>query len=164
MSWTSPRTWLTGELVTAALLNTHVRDNLNYAKTAYSDVDNGTAVFTNTVFADMDALTGTPLGGPLSVAAETGDSALVILTSNLWNTTAGQFTVVGFRVSGATTVAATDNDALYYESSNAADQIQASWSGLITGLTPGTNTFEMVARVAAGTGNARRNRITVLPR
>lgn len=28
MAWTAPRTWTTGELVTAALLNTHVRDNL----------------------------------------------------------------------------------------------------------------------------------------
>jgi len=28
-SWTSPRTWATSELVTAAIMNTHVRDNLN---------------------------------------------------------------------------------------------------------------------------------------
>ena len=28
MAWTAPRTWTTGELVTAALLNAHVRDNL----------------------------------------------------------------------------------------------------------------------------------------
>lgn len=28
MSWTSPRTWTTGELVTAAICNTHIRDNL----------------------------------------------------------------------------------------------------------------------------------------
>lgn len=27
MSWTTPRTWVTGETVTAALLNAHVRDN-----------------------------------------------------------------------------------------------------------------------------------------
>lgn len=27
-SWTAPRTWVTSELVTAALMNTHVRDNL----------------------------------------------------------------------------------------------------------------------------------------
>lgn len=27
MSWTTPRTWSTGEVVTAALMNTHVRDN-----------------------------------------------------------------------------------------------------------------------------------------
>lgn len=28
MSWTAPRTWVTGEVVTAALMNTHVRDNM----------------------------------------------------------------------------------------------------------------------------------------
>ena len=28
MVWTAPRTWATGEVVTAALLNTHLRDNL----------------------------------------------------------------------------------------------------------------------------------------
>lgn len=28
MAWTSPRTWVAGEVVTAAELNTHVRDNL----------------------------------------------------------------------------------------------------------------------------------------
>lgn len=27
MAWTSPRTWVSGEVITAALLNTHVRDN-----------------------------------------------------------------------------------------------------------------------------------------
>lgn len=29
MAWTTPRTWASGELVTASILNTHVRDNLN---------------------------------------------------------------------------------------------------------------------------------------
>lgn len=28
MAWTSPRSWVPGEVVTAALLNTHLRDNL----------------------------------------------------------------------------------------------------------------------------------------
>jgi microcystin-dependent protein len=28
MAWTPPRTWVTGELVTASMLNTHLRDNL----------------------------------------------------------------------------------------------------------------------------------------
>lgn len=28
MAWTAPRTWVAGEVVTAALLNTHLRDNL----------------------------------------------------------------------------------------------------------------------------------------
>ena len=34
MSWTSPRTWVTGELVTASYLNTYIRDNDNYLKAA----------------------------------------------------------------------------------------------------------------------------------
>lgn len=29
MAWTTPRTWTAGELVTAAIGNTHWRDNLN---------------------------------------------------------------------------------------------------------------------------------------
>lgn len=30
MAWTAPRTWVTGELVTAAYMNTHVRDEFLY--------------------------------------------------------------------------------------------------------------------------------------
>lgn len=30
MAWTSPRTWVAGETITASIMNTHVRDNLNY--------------------------------------------------------------------------------------------------------------------------------------
>jgi len=29
MAWIAPRTWVAGETVTAALMNTHLRDNLN---------------------------------------------------------------------------------------------------------------------------------------
>ncbi len=29
MPWTAPRTWTTGEIVTASIMNTHVRDNFN---------------------------------------------------------------------------------------------------------------------------------------
>jgi microcystin-dependent protein len=29
LAWTVPRTWVTGELVTGSLMNTHLRDNLN---------------------------------------------------------------------------------------------------------------------------------------
>ncbi len=38
MSWTAPRTWVTGEVVTAALMNTHVRDDLRYLKGLDGDV------------------------------------------------------------------------------------------------------------------------------
>lgn len=36
MAWTTPRTWVPGELVTASMMNTHIRDNMNYLFTAAS--------------------------------------------------------------------------------------------------------------------------------
>ena len=30
MAWTTPRTWVVGEVPTAAIMNTHVRDNLTH--------------------------------------------------------------------------------------------------------------------------------------
>ena len=38
-SWTTPRTWVTGEVVSAGQLNTHVRDNLSYLYTALTSLD-----------------------------------------------------------------------------------------------------------------------------
>lgn len=37
MAWTAPRTWSPGETVTAALMNAHVRDNMNVLKTNIAD-------------------------------------------------------------------------------------------------------------------------------
>lgn len=37
MAWTSPKTWVTNALVTAAELNTHLRDNLLVLKSIVSD-------------------------------------------------------------------------------------------------------------------------------
>jgi len=48
MAWTTPRTWTTGELVTAAIMNAHVRDNqgvLNPAGVSFV-IDGGGAAIT----------------------------------------------------------------------------------------------------------------------
>jgi hypothetical protein len=37
MAWTAPRTWVSGELVTAALMNSAVRDNMSILKTAINN-------------------------------------------------------------------------------------------------------------------------------
>lgn len=52
MAWTAPRTWVTGEIVTAALMNAHVRDNLNALNARlviadYNDVTGSRAIDTN---------------------------------------------------------------------------------------------------------------------
>lgn len=39
MAWTTPRTWVAGEIVTAALMNTHVRDNENVLVTCVVTAD-----------------------------------------------------------------------------------------------------------------------------
>lgn len=43
MTWTTPRNWSTGELVTAADLNSQVRDNLNYLNTNVNAVTSNLA-------------------------------------------------------------------------------------------------------------------------
>ena len=46
MAWTTPRTWVTNELVTAAMLNTHIRDNLNYLLNPNGFFTSSTGTFT----------------------------------------------------------------------------------------------------------------------
>ncbi len=46
MAWTTPRTWTSYELVTAALMNTHVRDNLkHFQDTRYIPIPLSTAYY-----------------------------------------------------------------------------------------------------------------------
>lgn len=53
MAWTTPRTWVAGETVTAQLMNAHVRDNLNILKTPIDD--NGKVqALSSTYLANLD--------------------------------------------------------------------------------------------------------------
>ena len=56
-AWTTPRTWVADEVVTAALLNTHLRDNLDYIKTRPQEYTKAnTTLFSGsaTSFTDVD--------------------------------------------------------------------------------------------------------------
>jgi hypothetical protein len=50
MAWTEPRTWTTGEIVTKAILDTHVRDNLNevWHEVAYNEITSGVSTTATT--------------------------------------------------------------------------------------------------------------------
>ncbi len=75
MAWTSPRTWVAGELITAAIMNAHVRDNLLILKDPISDdyLTNEGADYTttSTSFVDVDAtnlaFTLVTNGGPVMI-------------------------------------------------------------------------------------------------
>ena len=77
-SWTTPRTWVTGELVGAGQMNTHVRDNLSYLYTAIervSGVEAGTVIFTTAAGCPSGYVEYTPLQGRYLVGMPSGGTA-----------------------------------------------------------------------------------------
>ena len=73
MAWTTPRAWVTGETVSAASMNTHVRDNMLEAAPAKAQTAGD--VFYATA---ANALTALPISGQAgkSLAANTGETAI----------------------------------------------------------------------------------------
>jgi hypothetical protein len=78
--WTTPRTWVDGELVTAALTNGALRDNLDYLKARpvarVSDLDGTVSNTTSTSFVDIT-------GASVSITTS-GSSRLLVLASGTW--------------------------------------------------------------------------------
>jgi hypothetical protein len=54
MGWTAPRDWTGGELVTEAMMDTHVRDNLNYLNWQHKYKASDESVVNNTLQNDDD--------------------------------------------------------------------------------------------------------------
>ena len=80
MAWTTPRTWVTGELVTAALLNTHIKDNLAYLKNS-PDFDGSITV------AGSAKVGGTGAGSPATNDIRaSGSSILSVYSTDAYNT------------------------------------------------------------------------------
>ena len=71
MAWTTPRTWVSGETVSATLMNAQIRDNLNLLKTEITD--NGAILARKKVFADV-----TSRSSPSGAVAAWGATAQTI--------------------------------------------------------------------------------------
>jgi hypothetical protein len=108
------------------------------------------------------AYTDLTTAGP-AVTVTTGTRAFVVVSAELWNQTAGFSALMSFAVSGATTRAASDADALRQGSSASAEDLAASRMTLVTGLTAGTNTFTSKYRCNGGTGRFLNRSIIVIP-
>ena len=101
---------------------------------------------TSTSFTDLAT------AGP-AVTVTTGTKALITFAAGCFNTLgASNVAAMGFAVSGATTVAATMNNAIYLNQSTASYGFSAAYSFILTGLTAGSNTFTAKYRVSGGTG------------
>ncbi len=155
MAWTAPATATVGQVLTAAFLNTNLRDNLNYLKGGSSAVVATSQTTASTTYADLATV------GP-AVTLATDTQALVMLFCNLSNTLASTSSIMGFAVSEATTIVAADSQAMSAAGA-AATGFAIGASFLITGLTPGSNIFTAKYRVGAGTGTFQNRRLAVMP-
>ena len=176
MAYTAPRTWVAGELVTAALGNTHWRDNLLETAPAKATAEGGIFVATaanaiaeripQTTFSSTNRTTASTsfveLTGALTVTVTTGTLALVMINAHLFNATVGSTQRLSYAVSGATTIAANDSWALTSTMAAANAGLQATMHDFPT-LTAGSNVFTLNARTTGGTMTADNQRLTVIP-
>lgn len=101
--------------------------------------------------------------GP-SITMVTGTRVFVSITGHVSNSLANAINEIGLDISGATTRAATQ-DRYNYQGSHATGTgvEMGGTSYLITGLTPGSNTFKLKYAVNGGTGSFSLRSITVIP-
>jgi hypothetical protein len=104
----------------------------------------------------------TDLATAQAVTITTGTKALVLLTSSLANSSASSGTRMAFAVSGATTVAASDDYGINWAAGNTGDSAKYGGSFYVTGLTAGSNVFTAKFRVSSGTGTYNSRFITVI--
>lgn len=182
MAWTAPFTAVAGSVLTAAQLNTFVRDNLRETmparatrpgslfvatgphtiseRTAARASDDGGADITTTSFGDPS--TGEP--GP-AVTVFTGTAALVGYRALVRISSASARIETAFAVSGATDIEATNSRSVGYSVSNSASGLQQRMGALdlVTELNPGLNTFTLQYNVSTGSGFVNGRRIWVQP-
>ncbi len=179
MAWTAPRTWVTSEVVTASLLNTHVRDNLLQTAPAKASagggyiIGTGVGVVAERQLANAEVTTGEgtasstftnlATSGP-AVTVTTGTVALVVVSARVTGSAIGVRPVMGWAVTGATSLSAAEQYCFEAEISVSGDFYQASHMSTRT-LTGGSNTFTAKYADIGGTGTAtfQWRKIQVLP-
>jgi hypothetical protein len=179
LPYTVPLTAVAGAALTDSQWNATVRDNILTMFSALASAAGQIAVATgvnaiaarncpSNLVATAEAVVATSYGnisggtvGPTVSSLTTGSLAFVVLSCNMFNTTGGAASYMSYDVSGATTDAANDSRALYYESSNNGDLI-AMGNVIPQTLTAGSNTFQAKYRVGAGNGTFGSRRIAVL--
>jgi len=129
------------EIVTAA--------KLNMATSIAAASNTSDRTFTNTSALDLDALTGgAGTMTAVAVTVTTGTLAIVTLSAIASNTAGVVF--LSYRVSGATTIAASGPIGCRREDA-ASQEVTSAFAHVVT-LTAGVNVFELQASVTAGTG------------
>lgn len=156
MAWSAPMTMTTGYILSAADWNREVRDNFLALQPVSATVATAQSGASATP-ADLGTV------GP-QITLQTGSAVTVLVSALMWNNTANGQSYAGVAVSGATTRAASSEEALRMSEAVAgqAGQQGATRAARITGLTPGTNTFTMKYWVSGGTGTFQSRELQVI--
>lgn len=178
MAWTAPMTFTANTVLTAAQLNTHLRDNL--METAPAKATTAGSFFVGTGLNSISeripgaqrvstsestastSFTNLSTVGP-SVTVTTGSRALVLVSSYLFNTNINSATFVSYDISGATTRAALTGTSITLDGQPASQAMRMGTSNYETILTPGVNTFTMKYAVGSGTGTFADRNLVVIP-
>ncbi|MGB1287333.1 MAG: hypothetical protein ACPG7F_12415 [Aggregatilineales bacterium] len=146
MTWTTPRTWLTGEILTASDMNTHLRDNLDALKDPPTDhymldeISNYST--TSTTFVDIDNTN-------LSLTIETtGGDVLVGFVGGFTSTVNG---IVFLELDLDGVVVGGDDGITAGICETTAPGTTMSFVWLLTGLSAGSHTVALQWRVTGGT-------------
>jgi hypothetical protein len=118
---------------------------------------------TSTLYTDLTTTTDT-----VTVSIGINGMALVVINSFMQNSVANAFCYLGFSISGASTVAASDTFSTNLQAYAANANERRGTTFLITGLTAGSNTFKLKYRVdsggsGSGTGIFSDRKISVIP-
>jgi hypothetical protein len=126
-------------------------------RASVSDVDDSVFSTSSTTYVNATTV------GP-TVTVTTGVQAFVHLYSFISSNVASTYALYGFDVTGATTQAVNDNRALYVATFTAGVGMASSATILVTGLTPGSNTFTVKYKViGAVTATFDHRRLSVFP-
>lgn len=176
MVWVSPMTFIANTPLTAAQMNTFMRDNLNETEAArattagslfWSTTDNsirerpvrggdmwafGTTASTS--YVDLTTF------GP-TVTVDTGQYALVMFSVAMQNAGSDEACYANYYITGATEASHDPLSELtvWGGSARQARTMSVSWC---TNLTPGSNTFTLQYRVSAGTGQFDHRHMVVI--
>ena len=150
MAWTTPATWSSNQVVTAAQLNTHIRDNENYllsrANNQIIRANGSNYTTTSSTFAAIDT---TNLSITLTM---TTTKVRLILAGVAYNSTAGSEVEFDFFVDG-TRVGASYTRGLYgfYQPVN--NYWCAVNLSIVTTVSTGSRVFKPVWRTGSNTAN-----------
>lgn len=168
MVWKAPMTAVAGALFSANDWNEFVRDNLNQTApalaTAASQIFVSTGVNAITVRVPATARVETSQStssstytnlatvGP-AITVTTGTIAIVSFAAHMQNNLSDNACIASVQVSGASSVAASDNWAIVTDGVPANQAIRIGMTHVFSGLTAGSNTFTMKYRRGAGSSS-----------